>query len=327
MNNENALRSADCICAIQVHCKIPSAIYQEVHEWFGDVFIVDYVLPGLFTGCFSIDSLSLSTLECFYPDSGCLPILLYHIQGPKSDSSNVQALVYEPDTHRFPPNTSLATIFNELMVDKWNISISYSLYYHSCAPASCTFSQIEHAKSVGGIVMGLISVIGGLSTVLRLIAQQIMNVVHYLFKSNRRGQRREGNVGPVRWLDLLKTGIHTLVNRLYSLLSNLNIFLRAALHATLDRATFERYGRWSTRLYAILLTMSFGMSVSYTVVRPQILTETYNTPSLNSYLDLLRVHSETLRCPCSQISSRYDRFVNRQPVFHEVCQSRFASEE
>ena len=131
----------------------------------------------------------------------------------------------------------------------------------------------------------------------------------------------------MRLIDLLKTGIHTLVNRLYSLLPNLNLFPRGVFHATLDRASFERYGRWSTRLYAILLTMSFGISVLYTVIRPQTLTKTYNTPSLNSYLDLLRVHSETLRCPCSKVSSRYDRFVNIQPVFHQVCQSRFTSEE
>jgi hypothetical protein len=243
------------------------------------------------------------------------------------NTPEAHALVYDPDTHRFHPKTLLSSIFNELMVDKWNISISYSSYYHSCAPAYCTYSQIEHAKSFGGIVMVLMALIGGLTISLRLIAQQIMSVVHYLFKSNRREQRTQGHTDRVKLCDRVKKGIRSLFNRLNSILINLNMFTRSAFHVSVDRITFERYGRWSTRLYAILLIASLTVIVLHTAVRPQILTHTYNSPPLSTYQNLLRTHSDTLRCPCSTISTRYDRFIKIQPVFHEVCYSRFASEE
>jgi hypothetical protein len=175
--------------------------------------------------------------------------------------------------------------------------------------------------------MVLMSLIGGLTISLRLIAQQIMNVVHYLLKSNRREQRRQGHAARVKLCDRVKKGIRSFFNRLISISINLNMFTRSAFHVSVDRITFERYGRWSTRLYAILLIASLTFIVLYTAVRPRILTHTYNSPSLTTYQNLLRTHSDTLRCPCSTISSRYDRFIKIQPVFHEVCYSRFASEE
>lgn len=81
-------------------------------------------MPGWIQSCLSIDSLLLSTLECFYEDSTCFPILIDFIYPvsfygilPNSLSPLVP-LVYDPSVSRFPSNTSISTIAEELMIEQ-----------------------------------------------------------------------------------------------------------------------------------------------------------------------------------------------------------------
>jgi hypothetical protein len=99
---------------------------------------------------------------------------------------------------------------------------------------------------------------------------------------------------------------------------NLNIFPLWSFGSNTSQARAKRLGQLTTRLYIILLVVSFAIIILYIGIRPQIIPKDVNKPSLNVYNRLVRDHEDTLQCSCSSISSTYDRFVEIQPVFHQV---------
>ena len=60
-------------------------------------------------------------------------------------------------------------MFKELMIEQWSPSISYQLFYESCAPTFCTHSQKVRTQDSVGVIITLISMIGGIALSLRNI--------------------------------------------------------------------------------------------------------------------------------------------------------------
>ena len=52
-----------------------------------------------------------------------------------------------------------------------------------------------------------------------------------------------------------------------------------------------------------------------------------SNPSLETYSDLHKLHSDTLRCPCTSINILYRTFISLSPVFHQVCSSDFVTNQ
>ena len=187
---------ADCICATDFNCQ--SAVNIKGVEEFPDGYIdLDtlYLVPGMTTGCFTIDSLLLSTLECFYLDS-CLSNL-YLILSITFDATNTdltwfrsRPLVYDQESSRFPPNTTLSVIARAIMIEQWNSSVSFDLYYEGCAPIYCTYSYTTHAFNLIEILIKSVSIFGGLTIVLRLITPSLVELVFKLLRKKVKRQQR-----------------------------------------------------------------------------------------------------------------------------------------
>jgi len=62
------------------------------------------------------------------------------------------------------------------MVEKWNLSTMYDEYYNECAPIECMYTE-KSRNSVLYIVTTLIGLVGGLVTVLKMIAPLIVKLV------------------------------------------------------------------------------------------------------------------------------------------------------
>jgi hypothetical protein len=105
-----------------------------------------------------------------------------------------------------------------------------------------------------------------------------------------------------------------------SQLINLNIFPRRVFPTNIDQITFKRLGQWSTRLYITCLITSLVLIMFHVIIWPQTLTKSFNEPSLDTYNDLIDNHADTLECPCTFISSTYNKFIKIEPVFHQVRQ-------
>ncbi|CAF1399346.1 unnamed protein product [Rotaria sordida] len=141
-----------CSCARSSTCQIPMGIF--VYNWT----IFDYVelfhIPNFFTGCFLVESLLESTLECFY-DHQCMKII-------ESYTSNTTTNFSLLDTTRNSPNETVQSIINRLMIDAWQSNISFSAYYKMCSPLSCTYEQTRRhdivylISSIFGLFAGLL---------------------------------------------------------------------------------------------------------------------------------------------------------------------------
>ncbi|CAF1670593.1 unnamed protein product [Adineta ricciae] len=120
-----------------------------------------YSLPNFFVGRYPIESLFSSMLQCFYGMS-CLLNIHRCLQSSVS-------FTYSPlDINLNNPNETIEMIINRLMVDQWISNISYSSYYHQCAPISSTF-QYEGHNNFYFLLASISLIYGGLSLALKLL--------------------------------------------------------------------------------------------------------------------------------------------------------------
>ncbi|CAF1116249.1 unnamed protein product [Rotaria sordida] len=83
-----------------------------------------------------------STLECYY-NLSCMIELDRHFDlslGSSFNFSNLNEILN-------PPNETIETIINKLMVDSWISNISFSSYYNTCSPSSSTVQIIKLSLS------------------------------------------------------------------------------------------------------------------------------------------------------------------------------------
>ncbi|CAF1265964.1 unnamed protein product [Adineta ricciae] len=319
--------STDCICALDTHCQYAVTFY----DW-QDFFMTEpYVVPGMTVGCFVFDTLKLSTLECFYSNL-CLSLFYYYINQTmlKSDTGvewfRVHPLIYDQDSTQFAPETSLEFIFNEMMMEPWNISLSFKKYYAKCAPIYCTYSQIASTKSLMTMIIAFISLISGLTAALHVITPQLVKAIFFFFLIQPHiEEQRQRTQSSFR--QKLITIWRKLVMFLFTKIFSMNIFPPRRFPGDIDAAKRKYLGQYATRLYIVLLIFGLSILTIYAAVDPQILTKTFSKPSLSDYRRLIRDHNDTLQCPCSTISSILHQYVSIKPVFHQVCSSAFVSSE
>jgi hypothetical protein len=96
------------------------------------------------------------------------------------------------------------------------------------------------------------------------------------------------------------------------------MFPRQNFGTNIDRSRNKRLGRLTTRLYIVLLIIGYLILILRTIFQPRILTKTVDKPTLMTYNHLMLDHSDTLQCPCSLISSMYERYITIEPTFHQV---------
>jgi hypothetical protein len=156
----------NCICVSSSMCVLQSNIYDYPN------YIVLFLVPGIYTGCYVIESLLQSNLECFYNQTCINELQSYFVS---SSSMNITAL----DTSlpsRYLENSTIEDLLDELMVEEWNSSIMYENYFNECEPRECTYNQ-QTKNSIIYIVTTIIGLIGGLMTALKLIVPRLVMVV------------------------------------------------------------------------------------------------------------------------------------------------------
>ncbi|CAF4968095.1 unnamed protein product, partial [Rotaria sp. Silwood1] len=129
-----------CNCVTSTTCQEPMRIGPP-----------DLVFPGLVVGCWPIDGLRMSTLECFY-SSSCIELIInflnYYTQmdgSPPVDFvlPTVPTLIVTPLNSsipsRFPPNITIGKIIDELFIEQWFNKSIYENYFAACAPSACRY--------------------------------------------------------------------------------------------------------------------------------------------------------------------------------------------
>ena len=58
--------------------------------------------------------------------------------------------------------------------------------------------------------------------------------------------------------------------------------------------------------------------VIYTAFQIETIHVTIKSPSIETFEKLQMNYANVLKCPCSQIAVKYQRFIHMQPIYHQV---------
>jgi hypothetical protein len=148
----------ECNCMISSSCHSPLHVYTVL---LGDL-CEPFDVSSFFAGCFRVEALLKSTLECFYNQT-CMDKIDDATQ-PPSIRYNFSALNITDNL----PNETIESVVRNLFVDKWSENISFDNYFTICAPQSCTYEHTRRRNLVL-LIMAVIGIFGGLQTLLKNI--------------------------------------------------------------------------------------------------------------------------------------------------------------
>ena len=129
------------------------------------------VLPNFHIGCYIIDALRQSSLACFF-DPACMTTWF---------NLSVTLPMDTPDSMSRTIDELLGSIF----VNTWGkTEPSYEDYFATCQPTSCVYSLVERPHLLI-IVTITISVFGGLSNLLRIVAPLLVKLLRRVLSRRR----------------------------------------------------------------------------------------------------------------------------------------------
>jgi hypothetical protein len=140
------------------------------------IYEVKFSIPNLYIGCFVIQSVLQSTLECFFNQT-CLDAVQTEILSV--DSINISIL--DANSTRFLPQTFIGTLVDALMVEQWGQTVRYDQYFAQCAPELCLYTFTSHNNAFY-IFTRLIGLIGGLTVALKVIVKIIVRWIRNRMK-------------------------------------------------------------------------------------------------------------------------------------------------
>ncbi|CAF2751635.1 unnamed protein product [Rotaria sp. Silwood2] len=155
-----------CSCGITSTCSSSSGIFN-MWTYVNNGNFTLPILPvvnvtGFVTGCYAIEALLQSTLDCFF-NRTCLEIVLAFFSFHNITTINTLNIAQT----RFSPRTTIETILNDLFIEQWNTMSSFEDYFVKCAPFACTYSSTQQNNFLY-ILTKLLGLYGGLTVFLRI---------------------------------------------------------------------------------------------------------------------------------------------------------------
>ncbi|CAF3938909.1 unnamed protein product [Adineta steineri] len=270
---------SNCSCALSSQCMQVMGFYKLN---VSNIFQLIFPIPNFYIGCSLVESLLKSTLEVFYNRSYMLEIDQY-LSIPLGSSFNFSAL--NPKLNL--PNETIEAIVNRLMIDSWSRNISFSSYYQTCAPSSCTIEYIGK-NNILDVITSIIGIFGGLSVGLKLFFILIL----------RSSEKIRNNLSFIAMKTVIK-----------------NLFI------------CYNEQQMITRLQIFFLTISLYCIFLYSTYTTQLITVEINKPTYSTYQSLSLNYSQSLQCFCSDISIPCKSFLTIKPRFHDLCSSQFVSQD
>jgi len=164
-----------CSCDLTYNCSFQSGFYTTAvrySNYYAPFPPPLYLVPGILSGCIPRFSIFQSTLKCFY-NSNCLNILgLLGINTLSLYPLNISI------PSRFSVDTTIESMFDELLIEEWHNTSNFSSYFNACAPISCSYTYKEHINIISMITV-VLSLLGGLLMAFHLLAYLI---VRYIFR-------------------------------------------------------------------------------------------------------------------------------------------------
>ncbi|CAF1036853.1 unnamed protein product [Rotaria sp. Silwood1] len=318
-----------CSCAVSNQCTRPVGFYFQTDNIRSKPKIT---VPGLVLGCYAIDSLLLSTLECFY-EQECVKLLIanydFDIVGlvRPLNSRAIQIQPLRNENSRFYSNTTINEIFSQLFVEDWINSSNFTSYYTRCAPSKCTYT-IRKRFNISYMLAIMLGFYGGLSTILEIILPPL--VKSYLQQWSKRKKK-------IRLDNPTNLTIDTTINTPYSSskethhgfrkmsqrLLSLNLFVSEP--PSIEKR-FQNQEITATRIYIFLFILCLITALIYSgpfSEETKSIKITFPTMDIVDNLDKKNI--SRLSCPCSEVAVPYWKFLSIKPAYHSICSSEYIS--
>ena len=159
-------RYNNCSCGTSSTCVEQSSIY----NFYSTVTLFN--VPSFYTGCYVIEALLQSSLQCFYNQS-CINEIRKYLS---STSSMIVKSLNSSLTKEYLENSTIKELLNKLMIEKWNSSVFYDKYYDECKPTQCTYT-VERRNDIINIFTTLFGIAGGLITILKLVVPRLVKII------------------------------------------------------------------------------------------------------------------------------------------------------
>jgi hypothetical protein len=136
-----------------------------------------YIVPGFQIGCYPLEALLQSTLECLY-DISCIDQL-------KSMYNQTNLTFNALDASLSSPTRTVQSLVDTLLVETWETNVTYDQYYTACTPLSCTYTYNGEISLLYTITT-IIGLYGGLSVMLKLIVPALVKIGYRIVSSRHR---------------------------------------------------------------------------------------------------------------------------------------------
>jgi hypothetical protein len=133
---------------------------------------LQFSISGLWTGCYTIESIFGSTFECYFNQS-CLDQIYQYIGPASSYPFNATAMIYNSSNTQYEIITKAIQVIEKLMIEQWNNQILFNSYYEQCNPLFCVYTYNEQGD-LAYVFTTTIGLIGGLTTILKIIIPWIV---------------------------------------------------------------------------------------------------------------------------------------------------------
>ncbi|CAF3750060.1 unnamed protein product [Rotaria sp. Silwood1] len=323
------LHKNSCTCTLSRECTSPIGFYLRTDTYHSEPNVT---VPGLVLGCYSMDSILLSTLECFY-DKKCIQILLdkydFDIVGLVSPfnkrASQIRPL--QKKNSRFLPNATIREIFSNLFVEDWMHSSNYTAYYERCAPAHCTYTVNRRFDTTYMIAI-MLGFHGGFSTILEIILPLLVMI--FLRKwSKRKKETKKNKLNKVTTdttIDVANSASKKPSNcccKIFNRLLSLNFFESDS--PSIEKK-FQHQEIIATRIYIFLFILCLIAVLIYSgPFSEETRSIKISYPTMDIVEKLYHKNISSLSCPCSNAAVPYSTFLTIIPHYHSICSSEYIS--
>ena len=143
-------------------------------------------IAGFQTGCYLVDALLKSSLECFYK-TACLSRI-----GTNSIVALDGTLL-----SRYSPNATIGDFLSHMMVEEWNANAAYESYFSMCNASDCTYSYASGGHVVV-VMSNMIGLLGGLTIILGVVVPWAVEFVRRRRSSTAVSHQGNPNLCPER---------------------------------------------------------------------------------------------------------------------------------
>ena len=155
------LYGPSCDCLLEA-CAIPLLILSNSE-------LID--IPGFYIGCYPVDYIMKSDLQCFY-DENCTARYLTLYESTRT--FNISVL--DSPIISLSISTSINDLLENLFVENWTTSVSHMEYYNQCRPSSCSYSISTHNDIITILTITL-GFLGGIQIILRFLVPKLVKLI------------------------------------------------------------------------------------------------------------------------------------------------------